>query len=140
MAAADVQLITTMYERWSQGDYKTGEFFDPAVEFARIGETMPGDAGEWRGLDEMWAAAVSYIHEWDDYGSKAERIIDLGDRILVADRQTGRGRRSGIVLNHVVTQIFTVRDAKIVHWDCYWDSDDAARAAGIDPAVLSAPG
>ena len=135
---ADVQLIANLYERWSQGDYKTGEFFDPEIDYARIGATVPGDAGQWHGLDEMWRAAVAYMRGWEDLRNEAERIIDLGDRIVVLDRQTGTGRASGIVMQHLVTQVFTVSDGKIVHWDSYWDRDEASRAAGIDPALLSA--
>ena len=140
MTAADVQVIAGMYERWSQGDFATPEYFDPQVEYARIGATVPGDAGEWRGMDEMWRAAVAYLRGWEDVRNAPERIIDLGDRILVLDRQTGRGRRSGLEMNHLVTQLFTLRDGKITHWHSYWDLDEAVSSAGIDPAVLTARG
>src|SRR4051794_2914118 len=105
-----------MYEQWSQGDYSGREYFDRSIEHARIGPTVPGFSGEWHGLEEFAAASRSYLRGWEDLRDEAQRVIDLGDRILVITRQTGRGRRSGIVMEHLLTNIFTLRDGKIVRW------------------------
>src|SRR5580765_3036712 len=61
MSQENVNVVRRLYEHWGRGDWNTGEFFDPAVKYARIGSDVPGDAGEWTGLREMWKAAVAYL-------------------------------------------------------------------------------
>ena len=47
MSQENVEVVRRLYEHWGRGDWNTGEFFDPAVKYARIGSDVPGDAGEW---------------------------------------------------------------------------------------------
>jgi ketosteroid isomerase-like protein len=63
---------------------------------------------------------------------KAERVIDLGDRVLVLSRQSGRGKRSGVPLDTEYGDIFTIRDGKIVRWELYMERADALAAAGLE--------
>ena len=79
----------------------------------------------------MWKAAVAYLDAWEELRNEAERFIDLGDRVLVLDRQTGRGRRSGAVLDHELAQVFTVRGEAIVRWQSYWHRSEALEAVGL---------
>lgn len=106
--------------------------FDPQVEFARVASGAPGTAGEWRGLEEMWAAWVDWPRSWDAVRFEAERFIELGDRVLVLSRHFGRGKRSGASMDRESGDIFTLREGKIVRWECYRDGEEAVRAAGLD--------
>jgi ketosteroid isomerase-like protein len=124
---ADLQLIERLYERWSRGDYATPEFFDPEIHYERIGETVPGDSGVWHGVEAMWRSALTYIREWEDLHNVPEQIVEVGERILVLDRQSGRGRRSGASMERPLAQIFTVRGGRIVRWESYWDREEALR-------------
>ena len=64
--------------------------------------------------------------------NELDRIIELDDgRVLVFDRQIGRGRASGVVMEQEVASLFTFRSGKIVRWDGYWDRADALEAAGL---------
>lgn len=68
----------------------------------------------------MWASVTEYLHACADARTEAERFIDLGERVLVLDRHTARGRRSGIAVEHEVANLFTVRGGRIVRWEAYW--------------------
>ena len=67
--------------------------------------------------------------------SRADRIIELGDdRVLVLERQIGRGKTSGVVVEHEHGWLFTLRDGKLVRWLGYWDRAESHRsrqAAGV---------
>src|SRR3954468_18017857 len=89
-------------------------------------------AGEWRGTDGLRKATVDYLNVWEDYRFEVERMIDLGDRVLVLETQTARGRRSGAVLSQDVAALLTIRDGLIVRWEYYWERADALEAAGVD--------
>jgi ketosteroid isomerase-like protein len=68
--------------------------------------------------------------------SRADRIIELGDdRVLVLERQIGRGKTSGVVVEHEHGWLFTLRDGKIVRWLGYWDRAEAIEAAGLREEV-----
>jgi ketosteroid isomerase-like protein len=57
-------------------------------------------------------------------------MVDLGDRVLVLEKQTARGRRSGAVISQDVGAILTLNDGLIVRWEYYWERADALEAAG----------
>jgi ketosteroid isomerase-like protein len=131
MSEENVEIVRAMYEGRERGDMDASEFVHPEIEFARIGKDLPGDEGEWRGLDGMKAASIEYLNVWDDYRFEVERMIDLGDRVLVLERQTARGKRSGALISQDVGTLLTLRDAKIVRWEYYWERAEALEAAGI---------
>jgi ketosteroid isomerase-like protein len=131
MPTPNVDLVREMYERRERGDLDVTEFVHPEIEFARIGSELPDFAGEWRGLDGLRQATVEYLNVWDDYRFEVEDMIDLGDRVLVLERQTARGRRSGALISQEVGTILSLRDGLIVRWEYYWERPEALEAAGL---------
>jgi ketosteroid isomerase-like protein len=131
MSAKNLDVVRAMYERRERGDMDVAEFVDPEIVFARIGSELPDVAGEWHGLDGMRKATVEYLNVWEDYRFEVERMIELGDRVLVLERHTARGKRSGALINQDVGTLLTLRDGLIVRWEYYWERADALQAAGI---------
>jgi len=131
MSAENLELVHELYSRLEKGDFAMGEFFDPQVELIRIGADAVGAAGTWRGLDEMWKTMVEWLQAWEDLRVEAERCIDVDDRVLVLERQTARGKRSGLPYDRETGQLFTIRHRKIVRWESYWERDEALAAAGV---------
>lgn len=39
-------------------------------------------------------AVRTWSGTWEDYSSEVEQIIDAGERVVVVDRQSGRGKGS----------------------------------------------
>ena len=108
------------------------DFFDPDVEYSRIGAETPDMEGRWLGLDELSTAIREYLRAFSDLRIEAERIIDLsGDRVLVLSRHTARGKQSGVPIEHELGDLFTLRDGKIVRYDSYWNRAEALEAAGL---------
>jgi ketosteroid isomerase-like protein len=131
MPRRNLEIVQEMYERREGGDMHVGEFVHPEIEFVRIGSETPDFAGEWHGLEGLRRATVDYLNVWEDYRFEVDRMIDLGDRILVLETQTARGRRSGAVISQDVGALLTLRDGLIVRWEYYWERSDALEAAGI---------
>jgi ketosteroid isomerase-like protein len=129
----DVELVRKLYELWERREYAAAaEFIDPDIEFVRIGSEFADMAGEWRGYAQVWAAMTDYLRVWEDLVQLPERFIDLGDGVLVLLTQTGRGRRSGVVVEREVAFLFTARGGKVVRIEGYWDRDEGLRAAGLE--------
>jgi ketosteroid isomerase-like protein len=129
-----LEVVRKAHGRWERGHFGR-ELFDPDVVFVRVGPDggFAGLAGEWRGVDAMSAAVAEYLEAWDEMRMEADRFIDLGDRVLVLARQSGRGRHSGVVTEREVAYLCTVRNGKIVRFEAYWDRSDGVRAAGLTP-------
>jgi ketosteroid isomerase-like protein len=131
MSHENVEIVRRLYERWAVGDL-TADYFDPAIEFCRIGATTPDLEGTWKGREEVLTVMRGYLHPFSDLRIEAERIIDLGeDRVLVLSRQTGRGKQSLAPIEHAFGELFTVRGSRIVRYESYWDRAKAFEAAGI---------
>ncbi|MGZ5357174.1 MAG: nuclear transport factor 2 family protein [Solirubrobacterales bacterium] len=130
MSQENVEILRRLIEQWATGDL-TADFFDPEIEYSRIGAETPDMEGRWRGLDELSPAMLEYIRAFSDLRIEAERIIDLGgDRVLVLSRHTARGKHSGVPIEHEIGDLFTLRDGKIVRYNSYWNRAEALEAAG----------
>jgi ketosteroid isomerase-like protein len=131
MSEENVEILRRLYEHWATGDFPP-DFFDPDVEHSRIGAQTPDMEGRWLGLDEFLTAFREYLQPLSDLRIEAERIMDLsGDRVLVLSRQTARGKKSGVPIEHELGELFTLRDGRIVRYDSYWNRPDALQAAGL---------
>jgi ketosteroid isomerase-like protein len=63
------------------------------------------------------------------------------ERILVFTRRRGRGRTSGVELEHIRTPgagLFHIRDGKVVRFVLYWDGSRAVADLGLAPDERSA--
>ena len=119
MTSENLEIVRKMYERREAGDMYIGEYIHPEIEFARFGSEAPDFTGEWRGIEGLRQATVEYLNVWEDYQFEVERLLDLGDRVLVLEKQTARGRRSGAVISQDVGALLTLRDGLIVRWEYY---------------------
>lgn len=132
MSERNVALIRKLYERWARGEIMVAGFFDPEIEFARIGADTPDLEGRWRGLDAFTSATLEYIRALSDLRIEAERIIDLGDdRVLVLSHHKARGRLSGVPTEHELGDLFALRDGSILRYESYWDRAEALAAVGL---------
>jgi ketosteroid isomerase-like protein len=129
MPPGNLEIVQEMYKRREAGDMYIGEYIHPDIEFARFGDEAPDFTGEWRGIEGLRRATAEYLNVWEEYRFEVERMVDLGDRILVLETQTARGKRSGATISQEVGAILTLRDGKIVRWEYYWNRADALEAA-----------
>ena len=132
MSRENVEIVRSLYALWSRGDYMgTADFFDPQVEFARIGAEGVGGEGEWRGQERMWTVTAEYFRAYEDVRNELEEIVDLGDRVLTLSRQYARGKSSGIPIEQPLGEIFTLKEGKVVRLESYWERLKAVEAAGL---------
>jgi ketosteroid isomerase-like protein len=84
-----------------------------------------GVGGAQRFLDD-WTGA------WDDWEMAIEEIRDAGDKVVVVVRQWGRARTTGMALDMVFAQTWTIRDGRLTRMDMYSDLSEALRSAGVE--------
>jgi hypothetical protein len=61
-----------------------------------------------------------------------DELLDApGNRVLLAARDTGRGKRSGAVVEMSIFQVWTFQGRKVVKWQGFAIRDEALEAAGL---------
>ena len=65
-----------------------------------------------------------------DFGWDPQEFVDLGDHVLVETRFFATGRGSGIPVEAMVYNVWTIREGKVSQVRGYLDRSDALEAAG----------
>ena len=77
-----------------------------------------------------------FLHEWtdsfDEWQIELERFHDAGDKVVVVCRQRGRSKASGVPVDMMFAQVFTLRDGLETRMEMYADPDEALKAVGLE--------
>jgi ketosteroid isomerase-like protein len=73
-----------------------------------------------------------FLDAWEDVRASPDEIIDAGDRVLVLTRFHGRGKTSGVPLEHMpAAAVFTVGGGKVTRLALYTSRSKALEAVGL---------
>jgi ketosteroid isomerase-like protein len=79
--------------------------------------------------------ARKFMRDWgagfDDWHIEIESVHDAGDKVVCVLRQRGRAKVTGMALDMVFAQVFTVRDGLSVRMQMYSDPAEALASAGL---------
>src|SRR4051812_22276660 len=114
------------YAAFNRGGAPDWALFDPAIEHdQRQGLFLDGI---FYGHDGLRAALGQIEEDWEDLTLEPERIVELGDRILVFIRMRARVRDSHAELDAQVAHVWQFREGRAVYWAVYGDHASAMRA------------
>lgn len=133
------RMVSRSQESFSRGDVEVALLItDPDVEIRSIGWEALGLSAHYHGHDGWRAFVRDWLAEWGSYDQVPERVIDLGDRLILHTKATARGRRSGagVVLRVCYCVYFT--DGQITGWDVAPSWPVLAEALGLDDAAQTA--
>ena len=132
MASANVELVRSIYAAWERGDWRSSDWAHPEIEYMLVGGPAPG---RWTGRAGLAEAARAILPAFAEYRVEAEEYIDLDDeRVLVFNRISGRGKRSGLDLGQTqakTAHVFRVRDSQVTRLVAYWDRERALADLGL---------
>jgi ketosteroid isomerase-like protein len=119
------------YDAFNRGDLEEAlSVMAPDIVWHTYLVPGPG-GGTYHGHDgvrELWADARNIF---GDFRNEPERLISVGDRLLVMIRICGWGKESGVAVEAKIAHIHTFQDGKVVRVESYEDREDALREAGI---------
>jgi ketosteroid isomerase-like protein len=109
------------------------ERFDPQVEMLwRDRQTYPDFPQHLRGLAQVIAFVEQYRDGWIDLVQEPLEVIEVPDgRVVALDRQSGRGRQSGVPIVIHGFELCTIRDGKAHKVEYFRHRVDALQAAGL---------
>ena len=133
MSQENVELVRRRrYEAFTESGVFNYEFLDPEIEwrgpreFPDLAEPHYGHDGVRRYMEKLFEA-------FEGYRMVPEEFIDVGaDQVLVFSREGGRGRGSGAqVLTQPTAHLWTIRHAKAIRMQSYWERAEALEAVGL---------
>jgi ketosteroid isomerase-like protein len=90
-----------------------------------------GSEKRYAGLDGLRAFMLDWTAPWTVYRLKNEKAIDLGDRVLLLNRDRGLREGSTQEVEGRIAAVFTIRDGKIARLDAYTTHAEALEAVGL---------
>jgi ketosteroid isomerase-like protein len=127
VSQANVDIVRKLFEDYRRGDYDEAiACLAPDVVYETGQELAASGPAAVRAMWERWDGA------WVGLETVPEEYIDAGERVVVAVRYTGRGRGSGIELEDLLFDVYTLRDGKCVHKAEFRDRSEALAAAGLN--------
>ena len=122
-------MVRDMWEGFLSNDFEASlRAFDPEVEWD--GSNLP-DGTVSRGLDAVMEHVSRWAEMWERWEVELEDVIDAGgDRVIAFIRERGRSK-AGLEMNERHSELYRVRDGRIVYRKGFSDADEALEVAGL---------
>ena len=106
------------------------ERFDPEVEWYPA-VTRSATGASYRGHAGIRQWAEDMLEAWEDFRPEPIEFLDAGDHVIVDVRSRARGRASGVEVERMTTQVWTLRQGKVVRFETFTERPLALEAAGL---------
>jgi ketosteroid isomerase-like protein len=131
MSQRNVEAVQGIYDRWGQGDFDAGtDVMDPLLLLVMRPE-FP-DAGTYLGLEAVRGYTRGFLEPWIRITIEAEEIVEAGDTVIVAVRQSGVGSESGVATELRYFHVWTFRGGKAIRMETVRERAEALEVAGLD--------
>ena len=107
----------------------TERFWSPEIEL-RWTRSGP-EARVYQGRDGVIQAFREWVEAFSEYYNEPLDFIEVGDRVVVPNRQWGIGSTSGIPVEDEFTWVYEIQDHMITRVDEYDTLKEAHEAAGL---------
>lgn len=129
MSEENVEVVRRIYDAYEAGDFETAfDLIDPAVEFDG---TVRPEGGMYYGHDGLAEALRTWTGTWESWRLDVDEIINADPHVVAFERQSGRGKGSGLRWAEETATLFTLRGGKVVRMVWFADRHAALEAAGL---------
>jgi ketosteroid isomerase-like protein len=138
-AGGDVEATAAVIGRLGQ---LTLEFTDPDVEVDLTASQVVSlpDGTTFRGMDGWLVFWRGWFEPWEDFNAHVLSYTARADHVLVDVVITARGRGSGVPLELRQTQIWTLRERKVVRLRIFDTREEAVASIGGEQAGRASGG
>ena len=86
---------------------------------------------EATGWDDVRRRWLDWLAPWETYRVRIERIVPVGDRVLVLLRVHGRVAETQSDVELIAASIYVLRERRVARVEHYADRNEALEAAGL---------
>ncbi|MGH2986845.1 MAG: nuclear transport factor 2 family protein [Solirubrobacterales bacterium] len=128
MGATDAALMRELYDRFNAGEYeRTAELLHPEVELHQW--TAIPDTDTYVGREQFVRGISRWIGGFEPgFQFRVEDVREQEGRVWMRVRLSGRGRESGVPLEHEVVHVWEVRDRMGFRCRVFSNEEEAWRA------------
>jgi ketosteroid isomerase-like protein len=135
MSRENVEVVRRAWDAFSRGDVQEAfEVFATDVEFDFSRDIWgPGlGGGVYRGVEGLATWLRDLYEAWETFEMGAAEVIDAGDdEVITVLFARGRGRASGIPLEHRPAGVSTLRNGRVVRVVWFPTREEAFEAVGL---------
>ncbi len=132
MTSSNLDVVQSIYAAWERGDYSAADWAHPEIEWVIADGPAPGS---WTGPAGMAEAWRNFLSAWEDFHAEADEYRELdGERVLVLNHFSGRGKTSGLEIEQMRAKgahVVHIRDGKVTRSVTYFDRDAALKVLGL---------
>ena len=130
MSQENVEIVRRCGEAFDRGDFEGSlADLDPDIDYDL--RHFP-DGQVYHGHDGVREAFRRWLGTWENYRQERDEFIDAGDEVVVAVREHGRGKGSGVKLERPTFGVWTLRTGKVVRIRFFATRSDALKAVGLE--------
>jgi ketosteroid isomerase-like protein len=124
-----VDIVRKLHAALVGGDWERAtDLAAPEIEFhGTVGGLEEGRVA--RGIDQFRHLDGEDLEAWDERRLEAEDFIDVGDCVVILQREFRRGKGSGVDVEAEIAILANVRDGRVVRIQGYMDRAEAIEAA-----------
>ena len=126
----NVEIVREANEAWKRGDLDAVvQALDPRIEWHTAADEP--DAGTRRGVEAIIALIADWAQSFEDFSVEPLEFIDAGDRVVMPMTARRRPHGSEQTVEVPETQVYTVRNGKIVEVREYRTKAEALKVVGL---------
>jgi ketosteroid isomerase-like protein len=132
MSQKNVEIVRSGYEQFRATRDLPAEIVAPEFvwDMSKFGGVV--DQQVYEGLDATRSFIQDWNDAWDHWQIEVDGLHDAGDRVVAVVRQRGQSKTTGMLVEMVFAQVWTVRDGMEVRMEMYADPADALKAVGLE--------
>ena len=131
MSQENVEIVRRAYEAFAQGDIEAAlAMCQPDIQ-VEDHERSLGTPTSYHGRDGFLTLFATVNEGFSDVRYTPEELTDVGDRVLVEVRRTGRGRASGAQVEERQFHVWDMVAGRAARFQVYLDRNQALEAAGL---------
>jgi len=132
MSQENVEIVRVAFDSINRGDVD-GALEAAAHDFELDWSNSIGPAkGVYRGKAQVRELWTSFLEAFDELRWEPEEIIEVDEsRVIVVNHVRMRGHESGVGVDAVGAQLWTIREGKARSVKLYQSRADALEAAGL---------
>jgi ketosteroid isomerase-like protein len=136
MSQEDVEHVRRAMEHWLRTGEALWEELD--AEFELLDYDIP-DGGVYRGHDGFREWIAHFASAFESFTFEPREYIDAGDgKVVLVGRLSARGKGSGVSVERLDGQVWTIRGGKTVRLEYFSSPREALDAAGLGETADSA--
>jgi ketosteroid isomerase-like protein len=132
MSQQNAEMVRSLYEAFGRGDVPTVlGAMDPRIEWNEAENFPYADKNPYVGPQAILEGVFMRLGgEWDGFSVALEEVLDAGDTVVALGRYGGAYKKTGTSIHAQFAHVWRLRGGKIVKFQQYTDTLQAARAIG----------